>query len=59
MRLFDAMANILFFLRQDKKFQVKKQAGGGVYITATIKIGGPQEFETVECENGEIMAVEN
>ena len=23
-----------------------KQAGGGVYITATIKIEGPQEFET-------------
>ena len=44
--------------------QRNKQAGGGAYISATIKVEGPHEYEEVvldrvrkslaECENGEL-----
>ena len=50
-----------------QKFQRNKQAGGGVYIPATIQVDGPHEHkETVldrvptslaECENGELGPV--
>jgi len=52
-----------------QKFRKNKQAGGGVYIPATIKVEGPREYEEAvldrvrtslaECENGEFMSVDN
>ena len=59
---------VTFRPQADQKFHRNKQAGGGAYIPAQIKIRGPQKYETevlsrvratlAECENGREMSVE-
>ena len=48
-----------------QKFHKNKQAGGGAYIPASIKITGPQQHMTSrlratlhECENGDEMSID-
>ena len=55
-------------ISKQQTFHKNKQAGGGAYIPASVKIAGPQQHMTFvverlrailhECENGDEMSID-